>query len=66
MFIFSECGRRGRENGTGTDHGAAGVAFAIGKRVNVVFQDMENGLTLPQFTLSDEEPGGAIWRNPNT
>lgn len=39
---------------------------AIGKRVNVVFQDMENGLTLPQFTLSDEEPAGAIWRYPNT
>jgi len=34
MFIFSEFGRRVRENGTGTDHGAAGVAFAIGKRVN--------------------------------
>lgn len=34
LFIFSEFGRRVRENGTGTDHGAAGVAFAIGKRVN--------------------------------
>ena len=33
MFIFSEFGRRVRENGTGTDHGKAGVAFAIGKRV---------------------------------
>jgi len=34
MFIFSEFGRRVRENGTGTDHGAGGVAFAIGPRVS--------------------------------
>ena len=33
MFIFSEFGRRVRENGTGTDHGAAGVAFAVGSQV---------------------------------
>ena len=33
MMVFSEFGRRGRDNGTGTDHGAAGVAFAIGDRV---------------------------------
>ena len=33
LFIFSEFGRRVRENGAGTDHGAAGVAFAIGKQV---------------------------------
>jgi uncharacterized protein (DUF1501 family) len=30
MFLFSEFGRRVRDNGSGTDHGAAGVAFAIG------------------------------------
>ena len=34
MMVFSEFGRRVRDNGTGTDHGAAGVAFAIGNRVN--------------------------------
>lgn len=34
MMMFSEFGRRVRDNGTGTDHGAAGVAFAIGDRVN--------------------------------
>ena len=34
MFLFSEFGRRVRDNGSGTDHGAAGVAFAIGPRVN--------------------------------
>ena len=34
MMLFSEFGRRVRDNGTGTDHGAAGVAFVIGDRVN--------------------------------
>ena len=34
MMVFSEFGRRVSDNGTGTDHGAAGVAFAIGDRVN--------------------------------
>ena len=34
MFIFTEFGRRVKENGTGTDHGAGGVAFAIGPRVS--------------------------------
>ncbi len=33
MFIFSEFGRRVQENGSGTDHGAAGVSFAIGSGV---------------------------------
>ena len=33
MFIFTEFGRRVKENGTGTDHGAGGVAFAIGPHV---------------------------------
>lgn len=33
MLVFSEFGRRVRENGGGTDHGAAGVAFAIGPKV---------------------------------
>jgi uncharacterized protein (DUF1501 family) len=34
LMVFSEFGRRVRDNGTGTDHGAAGVAFAMGNRVN--------------------------------
>ena len=33
MMLFSEFGRRVRDNGTGTDHGAAGVAFVIGDQV---------------------------------
>ncbi|HEX4466466.1 MAG TPA: DUF1501 domain-containing protein, partial [Solirubrobacteraceae bacterium] len=31
--LWSEFGRRPEENGSGTDHGAAGVAFLIGSRV---------------------------------
>ena len=33
MFLFSEFGRRVRDNGSGTDHGAAGVSFVIGPKV---------------------------------
>ncbi len=31
--LWSEFGRRPRENGSGTDHGAAGAAFLIGSRL---------------------------------
>ena len=33
MMVFTEFGRRVRDNGTGTDHGAGGVAFVIGNQV---------------------------------
>ena len=33
MFLFSEFGRRVIDNGSGTDHGAGGVAFVIGDSV---------------------------------
>ena len=33
MLLFSEFGRRVRDNGSGTDHGAAGAAFVIGDAV---------------------------------
>ena len=33
MYLFSEFGRRVHDNGSGTDHGAAGVMFAIGDSV---------------------------------
>ena len=33
MYLFSEFGRRVHDNGSGTDHGAAGVAFVIGDQV---------------------------------
>ena len=34
MMVFSEFGRRVRDNGNGTDHGSGGGAFLIGDRVN--------------------------------
>ena len=34
VFVFSEFGRRVRDNGNGTDHGSGGVAFLIGDGVN--------------------------------
>lgn len=34
MLVFSEFGRRVKENGGGTDHGAAGVVFVIGPNVS--------------------------------
>ena len=33
VFVFSEFGRRVRDNGNGTDHGSGGVAFVIGDGV---------------------------------
>ena len=33
LFIFSEFGRRIKDNGTGTDHGSGGLAFVIGDSV---------------------------------
>jgi uncharacterized protein (DUF1501 family) len=34
VHVWSEFGRRGKENGSlGTDHGAAGIGFLIGTRV---------------------------------
>ena len=34
MLVFSEFGRRIRDNGNGTDHGSGGGALLIGDRVN--------------------------------
>ena len=33
MLVFTEFGRRVRDNGNGTDHGSGGAAFVIGDRV---------------------------------
>jgi uncharacterized protein (DUF1501 family) len=33
VLMFSEFGRRARDNGSGTDHGAAGAAFVLGEKV---------------------------------
>ena len=34
ILVFTEFGRRMRDNGSGTDHGSGGGAFIIGERVN--------------------------------
>ena len=34
VFIFSEFGRRIKDNGSGTDHGSGGVAFVVGGQVD--------------------------------
>ena len=33
MFVFTEFGRRVKDNGSGTDHGPGAVAFAVGDPV---------------------------------
>ena len=33
-LVWSEFGRRAAENGSGTDHGAAGIGFLIGSRAS--------------------------------
>ncbi len=55
LFMFSEFGRRITDNGSGTDHGAAGVAFAVGEHV-------KGGLygTYPSLKPSDQEEGGNL------
>jgi uncharacterized OB-fold protein len=35
---------------------------AIGRRVRVVFQPLDDEVALPQFTLTDEPPEGRVWR----
>jgi uncharacterized protein (DUF1501 family) len=56
MLMFSEFGRRTRDNGSGTDHGAGGVAFVLGERVkggqysefpSMKAEDLEQGDVVP-------------------
>ena len=58
MFIFSEFGRRVHDNGSGTDHGAAGAAFVIGDPVkggqysefpSLKPEDLEQGDQVPNM-----------------
>ena len=37
---------------------------AIGRRVEVVYLDGEDGFVLPQFKLSNEPPRDQVWRYP--
>jgi len=56
IMIFSEFGRRVRDNGTGTDHGAAGVAFVIGDQVNGGMYGSYPSLRPEDLTQGDLEP----------
>ena len=55
LLMFSEFGRRVIDNGSGTDHGAAGVAFAVGEHV-------KGGIygTYPSLEPSQLEEGGNL------
>ena len=55
LLLFSEFGRRVTDNGSGTDHGAAGVAFAVGEHV-------KGGVygTYPSLAPADQEDGGNL------
>ena len=55
LFMFSEFGRRIADNGSGTDHGAASVAFAVGEQV-------KGGIygVYPSLERSAQEEGGNL------
>ena len=55
LFFFTEFGRRINDNGSGTDHGAAGIAFAVGEHV-------KGGVygEYPSLELSQQEEGGNL------
>ena len=45
LHVWSEFGRRGRENGSGTDHGAGGISFLIGNKANGTMVETFPGLS---------------------
>ena len=55
LLLFSEFGRRVIDNGSGTDHGAAGVAFMVGEHI-------KGGVygTYPSLEPSQQEEGGNL------
>ena len=56
VMLFSEFGRRVKDNGTGTDHGAAGAAFVIGERVNGGMYGEYPSLKTEDLTQGDLAP----------
>ena len=56
VMLFSEFGRRVKDNGTGTDHGAAGAAFVIGDRVNGGMYGEYPSLKAEDLTQGDLAP----------
>ena len=58
MLMFTEFGRRVHDNGSGTDHGAAGAAFILGDKVlggeyseypSTKSEDLEQGDLVPNI-----------------
>ena len=58
LFFYSEFGRRAMDNGSGTDHGTGGVAFALGEHVKGgIYGDY------PSLELGKLEDGGNLQHN---
>ena len=55
LLLFTEFGRRIADNGSGTDHGAAGIAFAVGEHV-------KGGIygEYPSLEPAQQEQGGNL------
>ena len=58
MLLFTEFGRRAKDNGSGTDHGSGGAAFAIGDAVkggqygeypSIKLEDLQHGDLVPNL-----------------
>ncbi len=56
MVLFTEFGRRVKDNGTGTDHGAGGAAFVIGNQVKGGHYSSYPSLRPEDLTQGDLEP----------
>ena len=58
LFFYSEFGRRAMDNGSGTDHGTGGVAFAVGENV-------KGGIygEYPSLEMGKLEDGGNLLHN---
>ena len=56
MVLFTEFGRRVKDNGTGTDHGAGGAAFVIGNQVKGGMYSTYPSLRPEDLTQGDLEP----------
>jgi len=63
MYLFSEFGRRVHDNGSGTDHGAAGASFFIGNNVkgglygeypSAKSEDLEQGDLVPNWDFRSD------------
>jgi uncharacterized protein (DUF1501 family) len=63
MYMFSEFGRRVHDNGSGTDHGAAGATFLLGNNVNgglygeypsAKAEDLEQGDLVPNWDFRSD------------